>query len=100
MTLLIQILLFKKSQNAAVLVLNVGNDFPKETVINGMRNEEFESRTINHIGNIQLLNTQKNEEKGNEAYQLPNHKEFTTYQQALDRCQEMADLLFDTPDLN
>ena len=88
------------TKDPAVLVLKEGNDFPTETVIDGMRYEEFESRTINHIGNIQLLNPQKNEEKGNEVYQLPNHEEFTTYQQVLDRCQAMADLLFSTPDLN
>lgn len=88
------------SKNPAVLVLKEGNDFPKETVIDGMRYDEFESRTINHIGNIQLLNPQKNEEKGNGVYQLPNHEEFTTYQQVLERCQKMADLLFDTSDLN
>lgn len=90
--MIVRILLF--------LVLKEGNDFPKETVIDGMRYDEFESRTINHIGNIQLLNPQKNEEKGNGVYQLPNHEEFTTYQQVLDRCQKMADLLFNVSDLN
>lgn len=88
------------SKNPAVLALKAGNDFPTEMVMDGMRYDEFESRTINHIGNIQLLNPQKNEEKGNGVYLLPNHTEFTTYQQVLNRCQEMADLLFDTPDLN
>ena len=46
--------------------LKEGNDFPKETVIDGMRYDEFESRTINHIGNIQLLNPQKTKRKGME----------------------------------
>ena len=88
------------SKKPAVLVLKEGNDFPKENIIDGMRYEEFESRTINHIGNIQLLNPRKNEEKGNKVYQLPDHKEFTTYKQVLERCQYLADLLFGTSDLN
>ncbi len=88
------------TKDPAVLALKDGNDFPQDLVSNGMRYEEFEKRTLNHIGNIQLLNPQKNEEKSNQPYILPNHREFTKYKDIIDRCQELADLLFSTPDLN
>jgi hypothetical protein len=83
-----------------VLVLKDGHDFPTDSVLNGMKYDEFESLTINRIGNIRLLLPQLNEGKGNEICHLPNHEEFTTYGQITDRCSKMASLLFDSPDLN
>ncbi len=88
------------TKDPTVLVLKEGHDFPQDLVSDGMRYDEFETRTLHHIGNIQLLNPQKNEEKSNKTYILPNHREFTKYQDVVDRCRELADLLFSTPDLN
>ena len=85
-----------KNEHPSVLVLKPGHDFPVDTVINGMRYDEFTSRILNHIGNMQLILAQNNLEKSNKAVE---EMQFTSYQQVLKRCDDMADLFFKTPEL-
>lgn len=91
---------YKKNINGSdLLCLKEGNDFP-DGVFDGMEYSEFEARTLHRIGNIRLFLPQLNGEKGNEVLHLPDHQDFTTYGQIVDRCGKLAELLFNSPDLN
>ena len=89
----------KDEGDKKVLVLKEGHDFPTETVFSGMDYSEFESRTINRIGNVRLFLPELNEAKSNEVTHIPGHEDFVTYQQVLDRCDSLAELLMSSPDL-
>lgn len=75
------------------------NDFP-DGVSNGMEYSEFEARTLHRIGNICLFLPELDAQKGNEALHLPDKQNFTTYKQVVNRCGELSELLFSSPDLN
>ncbi len=87
------------SNGDELLSLKEGNDFPEE-VIDNMKYELFKNRILGKIGNIRLFLPQLNEVKGNQTLHLPDHEDFTTYQQIVERSGKLADLLFDCPDLN
>ena len=88
-----------KTAEKEVLVLKDGHDFPEETVFNGMDYSEFKTRTIHRIGNTRLFIPELNESKSNEVLHIPDHEDFTTYKQVLDRCDSLAELLTSSPDL-
>ena len=88
------------SSGENLLVLKSGHDFPSESVVDGMKYAEFESRTLHRIGNIRLYLPQLNIEKGNEVTHLPDHEDFTTYSQIISRCEKLANILLEAPDLN
>lgn len=83
-----------------VLRLKEDHDFPADVVIDGMNYDTFKSRILGKIGNIRLYLPELNEVKGNETLHLPEHKDFTSYKQIIDRSSELVDLLFKCPDLN
>jgi|LAHS01.1.fsa_nt_gb hypothetical protein len=90
---------YMKSENGKdTLVLKDGHDFP-EDVFSGMDYGEFESRTLNRIGNIQFLLPDQNKLKDHDPLILPSHESFTTFQQTIARCEKIAKALFDCPDL-
>lgn len=82
-----------------VLVLKDGHDFPTETVFTGMEYSEFKSRTIHRIGNTRLFLPELNEAKSNDVTHIPGHEDFIRYQQVVDRCDSLAELLVSSPDL-
>lgn len=87
------------STGEELLVLKEGHDFP-EGVISGMKYDEFKERTLHRIGNIRLFYPELNEGKGNGITKLPDHKNFVKYEDIVNRCDELADLLISSPDLN
>ena len=87
------------SSGEELLVLKQGHDFPEDTVVNGMRYDEFLSLTLHRLGNIRLYLAQENRKKSNGVTHLPNHEDFTSYKQVIKRCKKMADLLMNSPDL-
>ncbi len=87
------------SSGEELLALKSGHDFPADTVVNGMKYAEFESRTLHRLGNIRLYIPQLNESRGNEVAHLPEHEDFTTYKQVAERSMKLADLLLNSPDL-
>lgn len=87
------------SSGEDLLVLKPGHDFPSDTVVDGMKYAEFESRTLHRLGNIRLYLPQLNASKGNGVTHIPDHEDFKTYKQIIDRCQTLADLLLNSPDL-
>lgn len=91
---------YKKTENDRdTVVLKDGNDFPDD-VFSEMDYGEFESRTLNRIGNIQFLLPDQNKLKDSDPLILPSHVSFTTYQQTIARCERIAKALFDCPDIN
>ena len=42
---------------------------------------------------------QLNASKRNEVCHIPNHEDFTTYKQIVDRSEKLAELLLNSPDL-
>ena len=75
------------------LVLKENHDFPSDLVNDGMEYKEFESRTLNKLGNIRLSLSEENKSRGNKVTHLPNKPNFTKYQDIKDRAKELADLL-------
>ena len=87
------------SSGEELLSLKKGHDFPTDSIINGMKYSEFESRTLHRLGNIRLYLPQLNEGRGNEVTHIPDHEDFTTYNQIVERCAKLADLLLNSQDL-
>lgn len=87
------------SSGEEILSLKNGHDFPTDSVFDGMKYSEFESRTLHRLGNIRLFLPQLNSSKGNGVTHIPDHEDFTTYKQIIDRCENLANLLLNSPDL-
>ena len=81
------------------LCLKDGHDFPKDLVVNNMEYKEFESRTINKLGNIRLYLPELNKGKSNDVTHLPDGKTFTKYDDIIKRSEELADLLLSIDEL-
>jgi len=75
-----------------VLVLKSGSDFPK-MISPGMPYEEFKKQILHKIGNLRLYFQDKNSQKSNSAIVFKNYGPFHTYQNILDREEEIADML-------
>ena len=75
---------YYKDDSNGTLKLKDGHDFPA-VVFDGMGYDEFEARTIDLLGNLQIINKVGNILMSNQPITLPNHEDFTTYKQITER---------------
>ena len=74
------------------LVLKKGHDFDGR-VIDGMEYELFIKMILNKIGNLRLWYKDDNSSRSNDAIQLNDYSEFTTYKKVCDRSKQIIDTL-------
>ena len=83
---------YKNSSDA--LVLKEGSDFPSE-IVTGMDYELFTRKILNQIGNLRIYYKDKNSGRQNTAIELPEYKNFHTYNDIVNRGNLLINTIID-----
>ena len=87
------IFLYYKDDNGK-LVLKEGNDFDND-IVQGMDYDQFKRIVLNKIGNLRIWYKDNNSSRQNDALQLNEYTEFTTFSKIKDRSNRIINTLFD-----
>ena len=77
------------------LVLKEGNDFDLEDVVSGMEYDRFTRIVLNKIGNLRLWYKDDNSSRHNDALQLNEYRDFTTFSKIKSRGEDIVNTLMD-----
>ena len=77
------------------LVLKEGNDFEDGYVVSGMDYDQFIRLVLNKIGNLRLWYKDTNSSRQNDALQLENYSDFTSYNKIQTRGANIVNTLID-----
>lgn len=72
------------------LKLKEGNDFPRDTIYEGMEYDDFEKLVLNLVGNLKLKGRDSNSSKGNTSQQ-----KFSTYKVMKKRTEDISNFILD-----
>lgn len=86
---------YYKNENQNTLVLKPGNDFPKESVKDGMDYDEFTSIVLNRLGNLRVYYKDKNSGRQNTLVVLNDNETFYTYKDINTRSKNIITTLLD-----
>lgn len=87
----------KDEEGNEILVLKEDSDFIQDTNVNqNMDYELFLANVLNKTGNLQLMWASDNKIKSNGIVELPEYKNFTTYNKIKSRCESIAKDLIDS----
>ena len=86
---------YYKDDVTSTLKLKEGNDFPADSVVEGMDYDTFISRVLNKIGNLRIYYRDKNSGRQNTAIALKEYDSFNTYADIKNRGKDIANIIFD-----
>lgn len=86
---------YYKDDATSTLKLKEGNDFPADSVVEGMDYDTFVSRILNKIGNLRIYYRDKNSSRQNTAIALKEYDSFNTYTDIKNRGKHIANIIFD-----
>lgn len=86
---------YYKDDVTSTLKLKEENDFPADSVVEGMDYDTFISRVLNKIGNLRIYYRDKNSGRQNTAIALKEYDSFNTYADIKNRGKDIANIIFD-----
>lgn len=86
---------YYKDDVTSTLKLKEGNDFPADSVVEGMDYDTFISRVLNKIGNLRIYYGDKNSGRQNTAIALKEYDSINTYADIKNRGKDIANIIFD-----